>query len=200
MGGRTRAPYPPEYKAELVRLVREEGRSPSELAREFEPSAARLGSKPPSMPERSSVHLLRSLAFTARRGQPQDPPEWRTRTRCDLGWLFSASVWHTSHPPTHEPNAPPQTLPRQGPQHPSNATYHTPTPNANDTTERNPLSHDRTQPLPRTESPPTAHQSLQEIQGGSRRLSRGFSVGPLWLLRRPRGVPAVCGSGLRRTR
>ena len=39
MGGRTRAPYPSEYKAELVRLVREEGRSPSELAREFEPSA-----------------------------------------------------------------------------------------------------------------------------------------------------------------
>ena len=28
MGGRTRAPYPLEYKAELVRLVREEGRSP----------------------------------------------------------------------------------------------------------------------------------------------------------------------------
>ncbi len=39
MGGRTRRPYPTEYKAELVRLVREEGRSPSELAREFEPSA-----------------------------------------------------------------------------------------------------------------------------------------------------------------
>ena len=39
MGGRTRPPYPSEYKAELVRLVREEGRSPSELAREFEPSA-----------------------------------------------------------------------------------------------------------------------------------------------------------------
>ena len=38
MGGRTRPPYPPEYRAELVRLVREEGRSPSELAREFEPS------------------------------------------------------------------------------------------------------------------------------------------------------------------
>jgi len=39
MGGRTRRPYPSEYKAELVRLVREEGRSPRELAREFEPSA-----------------------------------------------------------------------------------------------------------------------------------------------------------------
>lgn len=39
MGGRTRAPYPLEYKADLVRLVREEGRSQSELAREFEPSA-----------------------------------------------------------------------------------------------------------------------------------------------------------------
>ena len=36
---RTRPPYPSEYRAELVRLVREEGRSPSELAREFEPSA-----------------------------------------------------------------------------------------------------------------------------------------------------------------
>lgn len=35
----TRPPYPAEYRAELVRLVREEGRSPSELAREFEPSA-----------------------------------------------------------------------------------------------------------------------------------------------------------------
>jgi len=36
---RTRPPYPPEYKAELVRLVREEGRTPSGLAREFVPSA-----------------------------------------------------------------------------------------------------------------------------------------------------------------
>lgn len=35
----TRPPYPAEYRAELVRLVREEGRSPSDLAREFEPSA-----------------------------------------------------------------------------------------------------------------------------------------------------------------
>lgn len=39
MAGRTCLPYRPEYRAELVRLVREEGRSPSELAREFEPSA-----------------------------------------------------------------------------------------------------------------------------------------------------------------
>jgi transposase len=35
----SRPPYPAEYRAELVRLVREEGRSPTELAREFEPSA-----------------------------------------------------------------------------------------------------------------------------------------------------------------
>lgn len=35
----SRPPYPAEYRAELVRLVREEGRSPNELAREFEPSA-----------------------------------------------------------------------------------------------------------------------------------------------------------------
>ena len=35
----TRPPYPAEYRAELVRLVREEGRSPSDLAKEFEPSA-----------------------------------------------------------------------------------------------------------------------------------------------------------------
>ena len=39
MAGRTRSPYPSEYKVELVRLVREEGRSPSGLARECEPSA-----------------------------------------------------------------------------------------------------------------------------------------------------------------
>ena len=36
---KSRPPYPVEYRAELVRLVREEGRSPSDLAREFEPSA-----------------------------------------------------------------------------------------------------------------------------------------------------------------
>ncbi len=36
---KSRPPYPAEYRAELVRLVREEGRSPTELAREFEPSA-----------------------------------------------------------------------------------------------------------------------------------------------------------------
>lgn len=34
-----RPPYPAEYRAELVRLVREEGRSPTALAREFEASA-----------------------------------------------------------------------------------------------------------------------------------------------------------------
>jgi len=37
--GKSRPPYPAEYKAELVRLVRQEGRTPTELAREFEPSA-----------------------------------------------------------------------------------------------------------------------------------------------------------------
>jgi transposase len=36
---RSRPPYPAEYRAELVRLVREEGRTPAELAKEFEPSA-----------------------------------------------------------------------------------------------------------------------------------------------------------------
>lgn len=36
---RTHVRYPEEYKAEIVRLVREDGRTPSELAREFEPSA-----------------------------------------------------------------------------------------------------------------------------------------------------------------
>jgi transposase len=36
---RTHARYPEEYKAEIVRLVREDGRSPSALAHEFEPSA-----------------------------------------------------------------------------------------------------------------------------------------------------------------
>ena len=35
----TRPPYPAEYRAELVHLVREERRAPTELAREFEPSA-----------------------------------------------------------------------------------------------------------------------------------------------------------------
>ena len=34
---KTRAPYPAEFRAEMVRLVRA-GRSPGELSREFEPS------------------------------------------------------------------------------------------------------------------------------------------------------------------
>jgi len=36
---KSRPPYPAEYRAELVRLVREEGRTPTDLAAEFEPSA-----------------------------------------------------------------------------------------------------------------------------------------------------------------
>jgi transposase len=36
---RSRPPYPSEYWAELVCLVREDGRAPTDLAREFEPSA-----------------------------------------------------------------------------------------------------------------------------------------------------------------
>ncbi len=35
---KTRPPYPPEYREQMVRLVRA-GRTPEELAREFEPSA-----------------------------------------------------------------------------------------------------------------------------------------------------------------
>ena len=35
---RTRAPYPPEFRRQMVELVRA-GRSPEELAEEFEPSA-----------------------------------------------------------------------------------------------------------------------------------------------------------------
>ena len=36
--GKTHMPYPPEFRRQLVELVRA-GRSPEELAREFEPSA-----------------------------------------------------------------------------------------------------------------------------------------------------------------
>lgn len=35
---RTRAPYPPEFRQQMVELLRA-GRTPEELAREFEPSA-----------------------------------------------------------------------------------------------------------------------------------------------------------------
>jgi transposase len=35
---RTRKPYPPEFKRQMIELVRA-GRNPEELAREFEPSA-----------------------------------------------------------------------------------------------------------------------------------------------------------------
>ncbi len=36
--GRTRAPYPPEFREQMVALVRS-GRTPEELSREFEPTA-----------------------------------------------------------------------------------------------------------------------------------------------------------------
>ena len=38
---RTRPPYPPEYRRQMVELVRA-GRTPEELAREFEPTAASI--------------------------------------------------------------------------------------------------------------------------------------------------------------
>ena len=38
--GKTRAPYPPEFRRQMVELVRA-GRSPEELAREFEPQSIR---------------------------------------------------------------------------------------------------------------------------------------------------------------
>ena len=38
MGGKMRPPYPPEFKRQMIELVRA-GRNPEELAREFEPSA-----------------------------------------------------------------------------------------------------------------------------------------------------------------
>ena len=41
---RTRPAYPAEYKAELVRLVREEGRTPASLAKEFEPTGPSIAS------------------------------------------------------------------------------------------------------------------------------------------------------------
>ena len=36
--GKTRKPYPPEFRRQMIELVRA-GRTPEELAREFEPSA-----------------------------------------------------------------------------------------------------------------------------------------------------------------
>jgi len=38
---RTRPPYPPEFRARMVELVRA-GRTPTELAREFEPAASSI--------------------------------------------------------------------------------------------------------------------------------------------------------------
>lgn len=40
---RTRAPYPPEFRRQMVELVRA-GRSPEELSREFEPTAQSIAS------------------------------------------------------------------------------------------------------------------------------------------------------------
>jgi len=37
--GKTRKPYPPEFRRQMIELVRA-GRAPEELAREFEPTAA----------------------------------------------------------------------------------------------------------------------------------------------------------------
>ena len=40
---RTRPPYPPEFRRQMVELVRA-GRTPAELAREFEPTASTIRS------------------------------------------------------------------------------------------------------------------------------------------------------------
>ena len=40
--GRTRSAYPPEFREQMVALVRA-GRTPEELAREFEPATPRVG-------------------------------------------------------------------------------------------------------------------------------------------------------------
>ena len=40
--GRTRSAYPPEFREQMVALVRA-GRTPEELAREFEPAYPRVG-------------------------------------------------------------------------------------------------------------------------------------------------------------
>jgi transposase len=68
---KTRAPYPPEFRQQMVELVRF-GRSPEELAREFEPSAQTIRnwvdqadrdegrrSDGPTSPEREELRRLR---------------------------------------------------------------------------------------------------------------------------------------------
>jgi transposase len=41
MAGRTRPPYPPEFRQQIVELARA-GRTPEELSREFEPTATTI--------------------------------------------------------------------------------------------------------------------------------------------------------------
>jgi len=49
--GKTRAAYPPEFRRQMVELVRA-GRSPEELAREFEPTAQSIRWTYPGFVER----------------------------------------------------------------------------------------------------------------------------------------------------
>ena len=53
--GRTRAPYPAEFRARMVELVRA-GRTPEELSREFEPTAQSISNWVGQAGRDQSVH------------------------------------------------------------------------------------------------------------------------------------------------
>lgn len=68
---KARAPYPPEFRRQMVDLVRS-GRDPDDLAREFEPTAqsirnwvasagGRMGDRPDKMPVTADVDELARL-------------------------------------------------------------------------------------------------------------------------------------------
>lgn len=86
---RTHPPYPPEYRRQMVELVRV-GNSPEKLADEFEPSAG--SPMPPDKPQPSSVHQTG--------GTPMSLPELSAKVlKCgNSGELTQPLPVHPSHP------------------------------------------------------------------------------------------------------
>jgi len=67
--GKTRAAYPPEFRRQMVELVRA-GRSPEELAREFEPTVQSDSRRKISAEEHNRIrpgHLRRRFAQPAKK-------------------------------------------------------------------------------------------------------------------------------------
>ena len=87
---KSRPPYPPEFRQQMVELVRS-GRTPSELAREFEPSSQAIGDwvlKADAEEGHSTVDLTQDEREELRRLRKENK---RLRTEREI--LAKAAAW-----------------------------------------------------------------------------------------------------------